>query len=158
MNWSAISTSTEALLAAHPETAFTAPILKLRLTGPLDADRLREAAEHTVREHLAVRRRLDATATGGEQPLVRLIRTADGSHTLCLSPAFGSVDTTGLLRAAAASPPATGPRPPGPAARTRRRSTPSSPACSPPRAPTPAASTGRPPGWTRRRRTWPASW
>ncbi|MEU9599895.1 amino acid adenylation domain-containing protein [Streptomyces sp. NPDC048109] len=89
-------------LASHPEAAFTAPILELRLTGPLDADRLREAAEHTVREHPALSRRLDATATGGEQPLVRLVRTADGSHTLCLSPALGSVDTTGLLRAAAA--------------------------------------------------------
>ncbi|MET8816086.1 amino acid adenylation domain-containing protein [Streptomyces sp. NPDC004549] len=89
-------------LASHPKAAFTAPILELRLTGPLDANRLREAAEHTVREHLALRRRLDATATGGEQPLVRLVRIVDGSHTLCLSPALGSVDTTGLLRAAAA--------------------------------------------------------
>ncbi|MFI2906844.1 amino acid adenylation domain-containing protein [Streptomyces sp. PDY-4] len=89
-------------LASHPEAAFTAPILELRLTGPLDADRLRAAAEHTVREHPALRRRLDATAADGAQPLVRLVRLASGSHTLCLSPALGSMDTTGLLRAASA--------------------------------------------------------
>ncbi|MGW4108800.1 hypothetical protein, partial [Streptomyces sp. NPDC004976] len=90
------------LLASHPEAAFTALTLELRLTGSLDADRLREVVEHTVREHPALRRRLGTIATGGEQPLVRLVRLADGSHTLCLSPALGSVDTTGLLRAAAA--------------------------------------------------------
>ncbi|MFD9064161.1 amino acid adenylation domain-containing protein [Kitasatospora purpeofusca] len=88
-------------LAAHPAAAFTAPVLELRLTGPLDTARLRAAAEHTVREHPALRRRLAATADSA-QPLVRLVRLADGSHTLCLSPALGSVDTTGLLRAAAA--------------------------------------------------------
>ncbi|MGV9267438.1 amino acid adenylation domain-containing protein [Kitasatospora sp. NPDC003701] len=90
-------------LAAHPAAAFTAPLLELRLTGPLDTDRLRAAAEPTVREHPALRRRLPFTAGGdGEQPLVRLARLADGSHTLTLSPALGSVDTTGLLRTAAA--------------------------------------------------------
>ncbi|GLX22481.1 amino acid adenylation domain-containing protein [Streptomyces lavendulae] len=87
-------------LAAHPEAAFSTPLLKLRLTGPLDTDRLRAAAEHTLREHPALRRHL-ASAVGAQLP-VRLARLADDSHTLCLSPALGSVDTTGLLRAAAA--------------------------------------------------------
>ncbi|MEV4560022.1 amino acid adenylation domain-containing protein [Kitasatospora sp. NPDC049285] len=92
-------------LAAHPAAAFTEPLLELRLAGPLDTDRLRTAAEHTVREHPALRRHFAFTAADRgdeEQPLVRLIRLADGSHTLTLSPALGSVDTTGLLRTAAA--------------------------------------------------------
>ncbi|MGW0537450.1 amino acid adenylation domain-containing protein [Streptomyces sp. NPDC003032] len=87
-------------LAAHREAAFSPPLLELRLTGPLDTDRLRAAAEHTMREHPALRRHL-ASAVGA-QPPVRLARLADDSHTLCLSPALGAVDTTGLLRAAAA--------------------------------------------------------
>uniref|UniRef100_UPI002F9069E7 amino acid adenylation domain-containing protein n=1 Tax=Kitasatospora sp. NBC_01519 TaxID=2903576 RepID=UPI002F9069E7 len=87
-------------LAAHPEAAFSTPLLELRLTGPLDTDRLRAAAEHILREHPALRRHLASSV--GAQPPVRLARLADGSYTLCLSPALGSVDTTGLLRAAAA--------------------------------------------------------
>ncbi|MDX3025807.1 amino acid adenylation domain-containing protein [Streptomyces acidiscabies] len=87
-------------LAARPEAAFSTPLLELRLTGPLDTGRLRAAAEHTLREHPALRRHL-ASAVGA-QPPVLLARLADDSHTLRLSPALGSVDTTGLLRTAAA--------------------------------------------------------